>query len=105
MKAQGKPGSFFALPHASNGIRMKLVVTLALILTFSPGEKEQRPHLSGFGNNRPTNPVADFCMRRQVILPLLGGEGRGEGERETFVNATRLAKTRLVALESDLPPP
>jgi hypothetical protein len=101
-----------------------MVVTLALILTFSPGEKEQRSHLSGFANSRPANPAAGFRVRRQVILPLPGGEGRasgseqlparrgiqpggptarrGEGERETFFNATGLAEIRLVALESDL---
>jgi hypothetical protein len=81
---------------------MKMVVTLALILTFSPGEKEQRSHRSGFADNRPADPVAGFRVRRQVILPLRGGEGRGEGERETFFNATGLAEIRLVALESDL---
>ena len=37
-----------------------------------------------------------------MVLPLPGGEGRGEGERETFFNATGLTKIRLVALESDL---
>jgi hypothetical protein len=65
-----------------------MVVTLALILTFSPGEKEQRSHLSGFADNRPANPVAGFRVRRRVILPLPGGEGRfpspagaGEGGR------------------------
>ena len=58
-----------------------MVVTLALILTFSPEEKEQRSHLSGFADDRPANPVAGFRVRRQVILPLPGGEGRGEGER------------------------
>jgi len=79
-----------------------MVLTLALILTFSPGEKEQRSHLSGFAIERPANPVAGFRVRRQVILPLRGGEGRGEGERETFFNATGLAEIRLVALESNL---
>ena len=44
-----------------------MVVTLALILTFSPGEKEQRSHLSGFADNRPANPVAGFRVRRQVV--------------------------------------
>jgi hypothetical protein len=80
---------------------MKMVVTLALILTFSPGEKEQRSHLSGFADDRPTNPVAGFRVTRQVILPLPGGEGRGEGECGTFFNATGRAETRPVALESD----
>src|SRR6185369_12310149 len=64
-----------------NQSRIRMVLTLALILTFSPGEKEQRSHLSGFADNRPANPVAGFRVRRQVILPLPEGEGRGEGER------------------------
>jgi hypothetical protein len=81
---------------------MKMVVTLALILTFSPKEKEQRSHLSDFADNRPANPVAGFRVRLQMILPLPGGEGRSEGERETFFNATGLAEIRLVALEADL---
>ena len=81
---------------------MKMVVTPALILTFSPGEKEQRSRLSGLADNRPANPVAGSSVRRRKILPLHGGEGRGEGERETFFNATGLAEIRLVALESDL---
>ena len=69
---------------------MKMVVTLALILTFYPGEKEQRSHLSGFADNRLANPVAGFRVRRQVILPLPGAEGRfpwpagaGEGGRRS----------------------
>jgi hypothetical protein len=78
-----------------------MVEMLALILTFSPEKKEQRSHISGFADNRPANPVAGFRVRRQEILPLLGGEGRGEGERETFFNATGLAEIRLGALESD----
>jgi len=64
---------------------MKMVVTLALILTFSPREKEQRSHFSGFADNRPANPVAVSRVRRRVILPLPGGEGWGEGERETLL--------------------
>lgn len=42
----------------SNEIKTRMVVTLALILTFSPREKEQRSHLSGFADNRPANPIA-----------------------------------------------
>jgi hypothetical protein len=30
----------------------------ALILTFSPGEKEQQSHVFGFADVRPANPVA-----------------------------------------------
>jgi len=46
--AQGKPEKLslrFCDGRTKPG--MKMVVTLALILTFSPGEKEQRSHLSG----------------------------------------------------------
>jgi len=60
------------------------VFWLALILTFSPGEKEQPSFVFRFAEGRPANPVAGFPVRRRKILPLLGGEGRGEGERETF---------------------
>ena len=72
---------------------MRLVETLALILTFSPGEKEQPSPVSVFWDGCPANPVADSSVRRRKILPLLGGEGRGEGERETFFPA----KTQLRA--------
>ena len=82
--------------------RKEMVVTLALILTFSPREKEQHSYLSGFADYCPANPVAGFRVRRQMILPLLGGEGRGEGEREAFFNVTGFTEIQLVALESDL---
>ena len=52
--------------------RMRMVGTLDLILTFSPGEKEQRLQLSGFADHRPANPVAGFRVRRRMMLPLLG---------------------------------
>ena len=60
-----------------------MVGTLALNLTFSPGEKGQRSRLSGFANDRPANPAAGFRVRLETILLLLGGEGRDEDERET----------------------
>jgi DNA-binding transcriptional regulator YiaG len=37
-----------------------MVLTTALILAFSPQEKEQRLNASGFANDRPANPVADI---------------------------------------------
>ncbi len=52
--------------------RMKLVVTLTLILTFSPGEKEQPLSASDFANDFPASPVAGSSVRRRVILLLLG---------------------------------
>jgi len=76
-----------AVQVSTNGIKMRMVETLALILTFSPGEKEQPSYVFRFADGRPANPVAGTSVRRRMILPLLGGEGRGEGERETFSNA------------------
>jgi len=64
------------------------VETLALILTFSPGEKEQPLSDFRFANGRPANPAAGISVRRRMILLLLGREGRDEGGRETFFNAT-----------------
>ena len=44
----------------NGGKTEKFVLTLALNLTFSPGEKEQQSHISGFADERPANPVAGF---------------------------------------------
>ena len=67
----------------SNETETRMVVTLALILTFSPGEKEQRSRLSGFADDRPANPVAGSSVRRRKILPLcpspIGWERVAEG--------------------------
>src|SRR5208283_3174669 len=52
----------------------------ALILTFSPREKEQQAHGSGFANEHPANPVACFCGATADDSPSPGGEGRGEVE-------------------------
>jgi hypothetical protein len=49
---------------------MEMVLRLALILTFSPEEKEQRARVSGFANTCPANPVARISARRKTILPL-----------------------------------
>jgi len=46
-----------------------------------PREKEQPLAVSGFANTSPANPAARISLRRRTILPLLGGEGRGEVER------------------------
>ena len=40
------------------GLHLQLVVTTALILTFSPGEKGQRLHASLYSIGRRANPVA-----------------------------------------------
>jgi hypothetical protein len=61
---------------------MKWVFWLALILTFSPGEKEQQAALSDYSSG-PANPAASFHERATNVSPSPGGEGRGEGGRET----------------------
>jgi hypothetical protein len=48
------------------------VFWLALILTFSPEEKEQNSHVSGFADDRVANPIARISVRRRTILLLLG---------------------------------
>jgi hypothetical protein len=50
-------------PTAHGGGR-ELVVTLALILAFSPEEKEQALAVSGFAHTCPANPVARMSVRR-----------------------------------------
>src|SRR5208282_6474195 len=61
------PGKPFAWHRSENemhpsqlGVRQNSSGT-ALILTFSPREKEQQAHGSGFANEHPANPVACFC--------------------------------------------
>jgi hypothetical protein len=60
------------------GYGMEMVVTLALNLTFSLGEKEQPLLVSGFANTCPANPAAQISARRKTILPL-PSDGRGPG--------------------------
>jgi hypothetical protein len=55
-------------------------ISFPLTLTLSLGEREQAAKPSNFWGTRTANPVAGFRMRRETILPLLGGEGRGEGK-------------------------
>ena len=47
----------------NDGEAGKFVLTPALILTFSPGEKEQLLHVSGFSADRPANPGARIFKR------------------------------------------
>jgi hypothetical protein len=53
-------------------------------LTFYPLPQERKwlSVVSAFADHHPINPVAVFSKRRRTILPLPGGEGRGEGERK-----------------------
>jgi len=65
---------------------MKFVLTLALTLTLSPGEREQPLCVSGFANDCPANHVAVFSVRRRTILPLRG-ERAGVRESVNIFNA------------------
>ena len=49
---------------------MKFVLTLALNLAFSPGEKELPWRVFDFSVDGPANPVAGFSKARGTILPL-----------------------------------
>ena len=46
--------------------------TPALILAFSPGEKEWVARVSGFAEDYPANPAHEFSGGRRTILLLLG---------------------------------
>jgi hypothetical protein len=60
--------------------KRKFVLTLALILTFSPQEKEQLLRVSVLSAVRPANPVAGFPERWRTFLPLRQRSwGRGPG--------------------------
>jgi hypothetical protein len=61
----------------------KFALTLALILTFSPQEKEQPSLNSGFINDGSANPVMRIFKRTANDSPSPGGEGRGEGGCKT----------------------
>jgi hypothetical protein len=55
------------------GLHSQLVVTTALILTFSPGEKGQRLHMSLYAAVRPANPVAGGLTFRGSRREFVGG--------------------------------
>src|SRR5208282_3317222 len=80
----------FPRPGREAGVRQNSS-GIALILTFSPREKEERAHSSGVANDRPANPVACFFDAAADDSPSPGlsrhsrqataeGEGRGEVE-------------------------
>jgi len=49
---------------------MEMVVTLALILTFSPGEKGQLLCVSGFANPSSSNPGTRISCETESDFPL-----------------------------------
>jgi hypothetical protein len=58
----------------------KLVLTLALILAFSPWEKESPWHVFDFSDNCPANPVASFSKDGgRFSLSANDSWGRGPG--------------------------
>ena len=69
------------------------MATLALILTFSPGEKEQRISAFGFADDCPANPVAQITQQRRMILPL---PGERAGERASVELTCRVRWTQLL---------
>jgi len=74
-----EPQRVGSAPDAA-GVQADNGFTTALILTFSPGEKERPAHAFGFADDRPANPVAGFSKRRRTFLPLRSAaEGRGPG--------------------------
>jgi hypothetical protein len=67
----------------SNGIKMRMVGTLALNLIPLRGKKEQHSYVPGFADDRLVNPVAAIQLRRRTILLLLGEKA---GMREVVTN-------------------
>jgi len=65
------------------GREMKFVFWLALILTFSPGEKEPPARVSGFADDLSTNQRYEHFKPAAKDSPSPWGEGRDEGELHT----------------------
>ena len=64
----------------------KLLTTLTP--TLSPEKREQRLSVSGYTAHLSINRPCESTLELKPVLPLLGGEGRGEGER--FVSFAKL---------------
>jgi hypothetical protein len=62
-----------------NPSKADLFDTAALTQTHTPREREPVAMRFLDSSARPANPAASFRVRLVAILPLLGGEGRGEG--------------------------
>jgi len=81
---------------------LEMVVTLALILTFSPGEKEQPLCVSGYADGRPANPIPAIQVRRRTgerTRGASGGESSGKGNAGRGSNVVwRLCTKRAFAL-------
>jgi len=56
-------------------------MTLALTLTLSPAERELSLFTPRISTSTSASPAASIRGRRRKVLPLLGGEGWGEGGR------------------------
>ena len=72
----------------STAVRSPVSVQLPMALVSRPPSLKSSPpgedfsNRAGFGSDgHGANPVADFPKQRRRILPLLGGEGRGEDGR------------------------
>jgi hypothetical protein len=74
----------------------------ALILTFSPREKVEQAHGSGFANEHPANPVACFCGGTVNDAASPGGEGWGEDDSRRILSHARTVHGQRVMLDSDL---
>ena len=63
---------------------MVIVETTALILAFSPKEKERQADISGFADDCPANPVARMFKDAETLLLLLGEKaGMREVKKQT----------------------
>ena len=71
----------FAHSREKPGVRLKSerVGTSVLTLALSPGRGNNRSAALGLRLTVRPIPAPEFSRRRQTILPLPGGDGRGEG--------------------------